>query len=380
MDATTNSQRVLTHMIQRLKNYSPYTKLDYKLTTIANSSVSTGYLDGKQVKRIIFYLRGVGCSWCKLDYGGCSMCGHYHGTTKSGLLPEGSHLKQFINEYKKYNFEEYPIVCIYNAGSLLSREEIRDHDFAEILKIVEANKDIKHIIIESRPEFVTEDVLQVMAKLLKSTSAEIGIGLESVSEIVRDLCVNKGFSFYDYARAAELVKKYNIKLLTYITVKPLFLTIKESITDVVESLKKLRNLTDVVSLEPTSIQKWTLVDYFFSQGIYRIPSGWILRDIVEEIKGEIDELSFELRIGGFEFYPTPQLYVSNCYKCNGNLYNAINSFNVNKSIDGILSLKCECMKTYEMEKFNEQSLNIATSLHERVSEIIAEKLLSSYLR
>ncbi|WP_300156095.1 hypothetical protein [Solidesulfovibrio sp.] len=380
MNAETNSQRVLTHMIQKLKNYSPYAPKNYKLTSVANSSISTGYLDGKQVKRIIFYLRGVGCSWCKLDYGGCSMCGHYHGTTKSGLMPEGSHLQQFISEYIKYDFKEFPIVCIYNAGSILSREEMCDHDLAEILKIVESNNHIKHVIIESRPEFITENVLQVMAELLKSTSAEIGMGLESVSEVVRDLCINKGFSFNDYTKAAELVKKYKIKMLTYITVKPLFLTIKESISDVVESLRKLRNLTDVVSLEPTSIQKWTLVDYFYSQGIYRIPSGWILKDIIEEIKENIEDLGFELRIGGFEFYPTPQLYVSNCYRCNGDLYKAINSFNVSKSIDEMLSLECECAKTYEMEKYNEQSLNIASSLPARVAEIIADKLLSSYLR
>lgn len=380
MEAATNGHRVLTHMIQKLKKNTSYKSKNYETTTVANSSISTGYLDGKQVKRIIFYLRGVGCSWCKLDYGGCSMCGHFHGTTKGDLMPEGAHLQQFKTEYAKYDFKEFPIVCIYNAGSLLSREEIRDYDFAEILKIIDADADIKHIIVESRPEFITECAMQVMSSLLKSTSVEIGIGLESGSEVVRDLCINKGFSFGDYAKAAQLVKKYEFKLLTYITVKPLFLTINESIADVVESLNKLKQLTDVVSLEPTSIQKWTLVDYFYSQGVYKIPSGWILKDIITEIENDMNDFGFELRIGGFEFYPTPQLYVSNCFRCNGNLYSAINAFNVNKSIDEIMKLKCECVKTYEMEKYNEQSLGATSSLHARVSEIIADKLLSSYLR
>jgi len=380
MEAATNGHRVLTHMIQKLKRNTSYQTKNYEMTTVASSSISTGYLDGEQVKRIIFYLRGVGCSWCKLDYGGCSMCGHFHGTTKGDLLPEGAHLQQFKTEYDKYDFKEFPIVCIYNAGSLLSREEIRDYDFAEILKIIDADENIRHIIVESRPEFITESAMQVIGSLLKSTSVEIGIGLESGSEIVRDLCINKGFTFGDYVKAAELVKKHKFKLLTYITVKPLFLTINESIADVVESLKKLKQLTDVVSLEPTSIQKWTLVDYFYSQGIYRIPSGWILKDIIAEIKDDMNDLGFELRIGGFEFYPTPQLYVSNCYRCNGDLYNAINTFNVNKSIDELLKLKCECVKTYEMEKYNEQSLSIAPSLHARVSGLIADKLLSSYLK
>jgi len=379
MNVTNNGHRVLAQMIQKIKKISPYSPINYQLTTVASSSISTGYLDGKQVKRIIFYLRGVGCSWCKLDYGGCSMCGHFHGTTKGKLIPEGAHLEQFKNEYKKYDFKEFPIVCIYNAGSLLSREEILDYDFSEMLKIIDSNQDIKHIIVESRPEFVTENTMQIMSKYLKSTTVEIGIGLESSSETVRDLCINKGFVFEDYEQAAELVKKYKFKLLTYLTVKPLFLTINESISDVVESLERVSKLTDVVSLEPTSIQKWTLVDYFYSEGIYRIPSGWMLRDIVVEIKDKIKEFGFELRIGGFEFYPTPKLYVSNCYRCNGDLYEAINTFNVNKSIDEMLSLKCECMNTYETQKQKEQSTVKNIDLHSRISEIIADTLLAKYL-
>lgn len=380
MKNTTSNRRVLNHMIQKLKKITSSKQENYDITTIASSSISTGYLECKQVKRIIFYLRGVGCSWCKLDYGGCSMCGHFHGTTKSDLMPEGAHLQQFKIEYAKYDFKEFPIVCIYNAGSLLNKEEIRNFDFIEILKIIEADKNIKHIIIESRPEFVTESTMQVMNDVLKSTSVEIGIGLESTSEIVRDLCINKGFSLSDYISAAKLVKRYNFNLLTYLTVKPLFLTIDESIADVVESLRKLKQLTDVVSLEPTSIQKWTLVDYFYSQGVYKIPSGWILKDIITEIKDDINYFGFELRIGGFEFYPTPHHYISNCQRCTGDLYNAINSFNVNKRIDEILELQCECIKTYEIEKYNEQSLDISSSLHDRVSEIIADKLLSSYIK
>jgi len=378
MEAITNEHRVLTHMIQKLKNISPYSSNNYELTKIAGSSISTGYLDGKQVKRIIFYLRGIGCSWCKLDYGGCSMCGHFHGTTKGDLMPEGYHLQQFKSAYEKYDFKEYPIVCIYNAGSLLSREEIRDYDFSEILKIIDSNSKIKHVIIESRPEFVTEESMSVVQNLLKNTSVEIGIGLESSSEVVRDLCINKGFSFEDYARAAKVVKKNKFKLLTYITVKPLFLTINESIADVISSLEKINGLTDVVSLEPTSIQKWTLVDYFYSEGIYQIPSGWMLRDIVIEAQNLIKKLDFELRIGGFEFYPTPKLYVSNCYRCNGELYQAINNFNVHKSIEDILNLECECRSIYETEKQNELASFRDASLPSRISEIIAEKLLSKY--
>jgi radical SAM enzyme (TIGR01210 family) len=379
MQATTHSDRVLTHMIQKIKRMSNHSQPDFQLTSVANSSVSTGYLNGKQVKRIIFYLRGVGCSWCKLDYGGCAMCGHFHGTTKGGLMPESAHLDQFKKEYKKYDFSEYPIVCIYNAGSLLSREEVRDYDFSEILKIIDSDKNIKHVIVESRPEFITDDTMEVMKKCLKTTSVEIGIGLESSSEVVRDLCINKGFSFREYQRAAEIVKKYKFKLLTYITVKPLFLTINESISDVIQSLEAISHLTDVVSLEPTSIQKGTLVDYFYSAGIYRIPSGWMLRDIICRLRNKIETFGFELRIGGFEFYPTPQLYVSNCYRCNGDLYNAINIFNVTKKIDAIIDLKCECENTYEMEKNKEQLSKRATSLDTRIAEIIADTLLEKYL-
>lgn len=77
--------------------------------------------------------------------------------------------------------------------------------------------------------------------------------------------INKGIQFYEYLEAANLIKQHNLKVLTYLTVKPLFLTISESISDVIKSVNDICSVTDVISLEPTSIQKGTLVEFFSNE-------------------------------------------------------------------------------------------------------------------
>lgn len=74
---------------------------------------------------------------------------------------------------------------------------------------------------------------------------------------------------------------------------------------------------------------------------------------------------FELRIGGLEFYPIPDLVVSNCEFCNKDLYNAIDFFNTTKSIDKLKALTCSCEEEYIREKSNDKS---EYTLDERINQ------------
>lgn len=105
--------------------------------------------------------------------------------------------------------------------------------------------------------------------------------------------INKGYTFEEYIVAAKKLKKYNIKTLTYLTVKPLFLTNKETIDDVVKNLIIVQNYSDVVSLEPLSIQRGTLVDYLYKNDCYTTPKGWIITEIFKELKNKNIVLNYK---------------------------------------------------------------------------------------
>ena len=76
----TNHKRVLNQLNQIFKDDKNIG--EYEFNKVAYSSINKGYLQGRQIKRIIFYLRGKSCEWCSTKSGGCFMCGHYHGTKK----------------------------------------------------------------------------------------------------------------------------------------------------------------------------------------------------------------------------------------------------------------------------------------------------------
>jgi len=137
-------------------------------------------------------------------------------------------------------------------------------------------------------------------------------------------------------------------------------------------------VTDVISLEPTSIQKGTLVEFFCKRGVYSLPKGWMIRDILYEVEEVIKYNNVELRIGGFEFYPIPEHTISNCPKCNELLYDAIEYYNITKDLKKFRTLRCGCEHDYNniILEENKQLGNIP--LEERISKLLASELTNSF--
>lgn len=366
-----NYDNILISLFQSIKDKREAGLEKFNFESVANSTVNVGFLDNKKINRAIFYLRSKGCKWSCTKYGGCFMCGHYSGTSMGRNIPDRAFVNQFIKEYTKYDFTNIPMVCLYNAGSILNKDEIPNKELLEILHIISTNKHIKRVVLESRPEFINMELLTEISKICKDKIIEIGIGLETSNDKIRDKCINKGFDFSAYLEAVNVIKKFgNIKVLTYITVKPLFLGINESITDVVESVNQISYITDIISLEPLSIQKYTLIEYMYNKKIYHIPTGWMIRDIVMGISDLLLLDQFELRIGGFEFYPIPEKFMMNCKECNHRLYEAIDYFNSYKELNKLSRLNCQCYNDYLMAKQSDREYVESIPVEERICNIM----------
>jgi len=285
--------------------------------------------------------------------GGCYMCGHYIGTSLGKKFLYQHFISQFQKEFSKYDFKQYPVICIYNAGSFLNENEIPAIARREIFQIVAKNPHIKVVTIESRPEFITKEIIREIEKILKDKRVEIGVGLEMENDLFREICVNKGFNFKRYESCAKLISDSSLYLLTYILVKPLFLTTRESINQAIKTSQRASALgSKIISLEPVSIQKGTLTEYFFNKNLYTPPWGW---DIIEIIK-KIHSLQSEIKIGGFEFFPIPKLFTNNCPSCNKKLYEAISRYNATKDLEPLLSLRCHCKQQWKSQITQEEQL------------------------
>jgi len=348
---TINAENKFSQLQETVKdNHKQLKNSNFNYNQVAHSSLNVGYLDGHKVTRLIVYLRGRGCEWTCQRYGGCFMCGHYFGTAMGEEIESGAFYTQFAQEFSKYDFQEIPIICIYNAGSILNPNEIPKSELLKIISLVNSNTYIKRIILESRPEFVTDEILTELSDICDGKIIEIGVGLETSNDQIRDTCINKGFTFDEYISSVNIIKKYrNIKALTYLTVKPILLTSSESIEDIISSIEDIIGYTDIISLEPVSIQENTLVSYLYKANLYSIPKGWMVKNIVEILERKMLLLKFELRLGGFEFFPIPEHVISNCELCNYELYKSIDIYNSTKDIKAIKELHCSCYQKYQLD-------------------------------
>lgn len=301
-----------------------------------NSEIAAGFLDGKAIKRVIIFLKGLGCAWNLTEDGGCTMCGHLVGSTKGASLPLSYLKKQFNSEMQKYDFKEYPLLCLYNGGSFLNENEIAKEFRRYCFKKIAANPNIKKLIIESRPEFITEEILDEIEDILQGKEVEIGVGLESSNDGLRDLVINKGITSEEYVSLGQRMHKRKTKLLMYVLVKPPFLTEAEAIKDAITTTEFAFTIgADVVSLEPVSIQSMTIIDFLSKAGYYKTPWIWSVIKVVQETA------KFGLvRIGGFEFYPIPKDFTSNCSLCNEMMINKINEYNTHHNLEVLENLSC----------------------------------------
>lgn len=309
----------------------------------AEFGVREEIFQGENYKRAVVYLMSNGCEWALKNAHGCLMCGHLAKQTRTNkVIPVEDYLKQFGEEFELIDFRKYPILNLYNNGSFINDNEIPAEARRGMLKMINQNPHIKMLVIESRPEFVTEEKMKEIKELIPDKHVEIGVGLEIKDDFYRGICINKGFSLHRFDIAAKLITKY-VNLRTYVLLKPLFLNEKESIDNAIETIEySFESGASTVSLEASTIQEYTLMSHFYKHGWYTTPWLWSIVEIVRRVK-----TPGKLIVGLFKFFPSPSAVPNNCNLCNEKVMSAIVSYNksLDKSVfDGI---DCECKSEWK---------------------------------
>ncbi|GAH85360.1 unnamed protein product, partial [marine sediment metagenome] len=210
-----------------------------------------------------------------------------------------------------------------DSGSFLNEREVDPKARREILKIIATEKNIKVVILETRPEFITQEAVSEIERILSDKVVEIGVGLETKNDDIKEYCLNKGFDTEQYLKKTKLIVDSKLHLLSYVLIKPPFLTEREAIQEAIETAKfAFQHGADVVSFEPVSIQDFTLVHYLYQGKVFRPPWLW---STIEAAKATVS-FGF-VRIGGFEFMPIPKIFTHNCANCNAEVISAIDRFN-----------------------------------------------------
>lgn len=281
-----------------------------------------------------------GCVHALSDSGGCSMCSYIADSPLEKVSSD-----DLINIFKKliirHDIKAKTVVKIFVSGSFLNEEELPKKARDEILKILNMEENIEEIVVESRPEFVTEEVLKECLDLLPDKIFEISIGLESGSDYIKKYKINKGFLNKDFERAVNVIKKlkkhYYVTSKAYLFVKPILTSEKDAIADAVSSAEYAAMVgVDRISFCPATIHKGTLMELLWRRGSYRPPWIWSIIEIIKKVRESVtipvimDTSGFGTRRGPF-----------NCKKCNKKLKNMIIESNLNQTVPEEFECRCK---------------------------------------
>lgn len=291
-------------------------------------------LHGTVVDAYVIILRTKGCSWALSS--GCTMCGYFNDSMFSEVT-EQDLLTQFETAMQGYRQEK--IVKLFTSGSFLNPSEIPQTVQHTILGSLA--RQTEKISVESRPEYITETRLTDIHKIVSSKEFEIGIGLETANDLVRQKAINKGFSFTQYIKAAELLRKHQMKVKTYVLMKPPFLTEKESLDDCLRTAKQTKRYTDSISLNPTNVQHHTVVEYLWKRDQYRPAWLWSVVEFLKQSKHLTDAFVKCDTVGGGSMRGA-----HNCGVCDQKVLRAIEEYSLTQQKDAFKDLTCSCQEKW----------------------------------
>lgn len=300
-------------------------------------------IDGVSGDRLIFIFRAIGCVYARRPQGGCSNCG-FHPLSTDGVPVTAADL---IAQFDGYFADPAALagvveVDLFNSGSFLCDAEIPPAVRAHVLAAL-GRSSVRRVLIEARPEFVTRDRVSAATALVDNQRLEVGIGLESADDRVREQLVHKGFGKQEFEAAAEVLAQAGARLLVYLLLKPLGLGEREAVEDAVSSARYVFDtaqrigLPARVALQPVFVAPGTALEKAFLAGQYQPPSLWSAIETVQHIAPQ-----GELLVGTSDEGLQPHRSPAGCPKCTPSLRAALVEFNRNHDVAQLSKLDCVC--------------------------------------
>lgn len=313
------------------------------------SEVWGAHLDGVACGRIIIYLRSSGCSWAlgprnglngRIEFrAGCIDCEHSVADTTWGIpISTSDYITQFDSELQKYSGSAHPVLCVYNEGSFFNERELPATARREILRCVGHREQTRSLILESLPEYLNPGILEETVELLQGKHLEIGVGLESSNQMIRDLCVNKPYSLQQFDASMQLINQY-ADSLAYVLLKPSFLEEHEAVADAIATARyAFEHGAKCVSIEPVNVSEFNMAGTLARLGLFQKAWLWSVLEVA------IESSRFgSVRIGGYQFAPAYRDHPSSCGLCGPRIQASIERFNVSGEVQVLKDISdCRC--------------------------------------
>jgi len=300
-------------------------------------------VDGETARRLMLILSAPGCEYAR-DDGGCTNCSfpRLHGT--GSPVTRHDLLAQLEAALATAPAEEAPLrVDLFNSGSFFNPAEIPEDARRPMLERLAALPRLKRVLVESRPSHVTAARVREAVDAIGPGRLEIGIGLESADEEIRERRIRKGFTWEEFARAAKAVRDGGAGLMVYVLLKPMDTGEAEAIDDSVSTIERVFELSKSLSLparvalEPCFVGPGTELERAFRGGRYRPPWLWSVLEVLRRTT-HLGEIHVGLSDEGL----SPEEVARNCDLCSSRLREGLALFNDTGDLAPILAEECVC--------------------------------------
>ena len=278
--------------------------------------------EGRVYKRLRIILRSNGCSVPV-----CTMCPfpnegidqNVHKVTASDYLRQ---IKSALSEHTGYE-----IVSIYNDGSFFAPEELPSKVRNAIYSLI-AEQNCCYLMVESLPNFISRSAIADATKALNNTALIVGIGLQSSSKTVRDVCIQSPFTSEQFLNAINTLQEFHVRIKAYVLLKPPFLTEAEALYDATRTaIWLLRNSIEDVTVCPVRAAPGTVVYDLYSLDLFKPPKLTTLVRCLHDIKALARPVRISLsNIGSPDLHSiTPH----GCEDCESRILDILKDYNRN---------------------------------------------------
>ena len=297
-------------------------------------------IESGEIDTITVIFKTSGCWWGKA--GGCTMCGYVYDSAQ-GAPSDDDLMAQLEKAMRKTSDLDRFMVKIFTSGSFLDTKEISLEVRHRILEKLDSDERIVKVLAETRPEFVTEENVKDCVSVLKNTAFEVAMGLETSSDVIRKQSINKGFTFRNFVDAAIAARENGATVKSYLMLKPLFLSEKEALEDIVQTVRDAAEYTDTFSINLCNVQRGTYVEHLWDRKQYRPPWLWSIVDILQRTKKEFPDMIITSDPVGAGSKRGPR----NCRECSHAVADAIRLFSLTQDLSCFDHLSCGCRDLWE---------------------------------
>ena len=331
-------QKKIRGLTKRLRKQYPWPDARYTSEGYFNIPIS---VDGQYHQMPLGFIGTKGCRWAKV--GGCTMC-DYGGF--EGNIPDRTLVEQAASLLDLWENETE--INLSSLGSFFDDKELRPAARQSILEAVSKRKQIKLIGVESRAADITPEKIKSAKQILGRCELEIGMGLESRNDFVRNVCINKGLSLFSFEKALEAITASGASAVAHVLFKPPFLTELEAIEDTIETVEYLNqeNIKRIVIMV-CNVKKGTLVYELFKKGLYRAPWLWSVLQAVLALPRKAQK---KILIYGFKCGLPMEAVGKNCPDCTRKIMAFIDRFCGTGDINILkqaMNLSCGCKKLWQ---------------------------------